>query len=567
MRSVFILSLLLLDSASSVCQPVPQSSSERIDVPKENATVAGSVFRIDNGEPLKKARVNLQTHTTGAFSDFFLTDEQGHFLFDNVPPGSYELQVSRNGFVDAQYGQKKPGAPGAIFTLVSGQRITDLVFKLARAASLSGHVFDEDGEPISRAEVIAYRASGHSGTEQRAGDDRMFTNDLGEFRVFDLAPGRYFLAVNYRIQDHSGLTSKEERQRFNPGYLPTYYPNTTDPGKAQAISVSPGDEIRSIDFMLRPAHLVTVSGKVITNIPTPSGANAGGAVRLEPCNPGLADASPELYDFQHKDGSFSIHNVPPGSYELVANWQDPPGQEWHRVARPLDVGSYDIENVVLIISRGVDIAGHVIWEGSAPSDSAVMLHLQAVDEREFLIQPQRIKADGTFQFKGVPEGTYRIELLEQGPTGNFYLKAARYGSASVVDVDFPVQPGTDAYLEVILSSRAAQVRGMVANSDSVPAVGAKVVIIPDPPHRDQKYRYLSATTDQNGSFSMTGISPGDYKLFSWDSVEESESRYGEDWFDLNWLKPYETEGQSLHFEEGDQRSINLKLIESKTDSP
>jgi hypothetical protein len=417
MRTASILCLLLLESVSSVCLSVPQSPSARIDVPKENAIVTGYVFRLDNGEPLKKAKVCLQTHATGAFSDFFLTDEQGHFLFNNVAHGSYDLQVSHNRFVDAEYGPQKPGVPGAILTLVPGQRMTDLVFKLARAASISGHVFDEDGEPIARAEVIAYRASGHSGTEQRTSDERI-------------------LAVNYRIQDYRGPISKEERQRFNPGYLPTYYPNTTDPAEAQAIPVNPADEIRSIDFMLRPAHLVTVSGKVINSIPTTSGANAGAAVRLEPRHPGLADASPELYDLQQKDGTFAIRNVPPGSYELVADWQDAQEREWQRVARPLDVGSYDIENLVLTVSRGVGIPGHVTWEGSPPSDSVVMLHLQAVDESEFLFPPQRIKADGTFQVKGVPEGTYRIVLLRQGPAVNFYLKAARYGSAPVADVSF-----------------------------------------------------------------------------------------------------------------------------------
>jgi hypothetical protein len=560
-----ILCLLLLESLSSVCQSVPHSSAGRTEVPKEKAAIAGYVFRLDTGEPLKKAKVSLQARATSTFSDFCLTDEQGHFLFDNVPPGSYDLQVSRNGFVEAEYGQRKPGAPGAILTLVPGQRITDLVFKLARAASISGHVFDEDGEPIAHAEVVAYHVFGHSGKAQRASDEHISTNDLGEFRVFDLAPGRYFLAVNYRIQDYHGLISKEERQRFNPGYLPTYYPNTTDPAKAQAISANPGDEIRSIDFMLRPAHLVTVSGKVINNIPATS--DIGGDVRLEPRRPGLADAVPEFYDFTRKDGSFAIRNVPPGSYQLVADWRDPQGGEWHRVTRPLDVGSSDIENLVLAISRGIDIPGHVTWEGSPPSDSAViMLHLQTGDETEFLFPPQRIKSDGIFQFKGVPEGTYRI-VLRQALRGNFYLKFARYGSASVVDVDFPVQLGTDASLDVTISSHAAQLVGTVVNSDSLPAVGAKVVIIPDAPHRDLKYRYLSATADQNGRFSMIGISPGDYKIFSWDFVEGSEYQYAEDWFDPDWLRPYESEGQSVHLDEGDQRSISLKLIDQKTDSP
>jgi len=491
MRSVCMLCLLVIGSASSLCQSVPQSSSSRADVQREKATVGGYVFRLDSGEPLKKAKVSLQAHDASDFSDFLLTDNQGHFLLDGVPAGSYDLRVSRNGFVEAEYGQKRPGTHGAILTLVPGQRMTDLVFKLTRAGSISGHVFDEDGEPLAHAEVIAYRASGHSGTEQRASDELNSTNDLGEFRVFDLPPGRYFLAVNYRIQDSHGLISKEERQRFNPGYLPTYYPNTTDPAKAQAISVNPGDEIRSIDFMFRPAHLVTVSGRVINSIPT-SDADVGGAVRLEPRHQGLADASPELYDFQHEDGSFVIRNVPPGSYDLVAGWQDPQG--WHRIGRPLEVGSSDIENLVLTISRGIDIHGHVTWEGSPPSDSVIMLSLQAVDERRFPDPPQRIKTDGTFEFKGVPEGTYRIVPLSPGPTRNFYLKAAHYGSVSAADVKFPVQPGTSASLEVVLSSHAAHLSGTVVNSDSLPGVGARVVIIPDPPHRDLENRYLSATT-------------------------------------------------------------------------
>jgi hypothetical protein len=106
MRTVSILCLLFLESISSVCQSLPESPSARTDVPKENATVAGYVFRLDNGEPLKKAKVSVQTRAPSDFSDFFLTDKQGHFLFNNVLPGSYDLQVSHNGFVDAEYGGK-----------------------------------------------------------------------------------------------------------------------------------------------------------------------------------------------------------------------------------------------------------------------------------------------------------------------------------------------------------------------------------------------------------------------------------------------------------------------------
>jgi hypothetical protein len=565
MRSLPLLCLLLLAAL-----PTPSRSAQvpaKSPAPnKEFATVAGNVLRLDTSEPLKKAKVILQSHEGDTFSDFCLTDEQGYFLFENVPPGSYNLQVSRNGYVDAEYGQKKPGAPGAVLTLVSGQRMTDLVFKLARAAAIAGHVYDEDGEPISRAEVITYRASKKSGKEQRNNYEPVSTNDLGEFRIFDLAPGRYYLAVNYRTQEHVRLSSQFAEQKLHPGYLPSYYPNTTDPAKAQAISVGPGDEIRSVDFLLRASHLVNVSGRVINTVPAP--ANAWANVSLNPRGSGLIDAAQELIDsFKLKDGSFVIRNVPPGSYYLSASWSERGTREWHHARRLLDVGNTDVEGITLTISRGAEIPGHVNWEGSPPGDQQNLhVRLHPLEEDLGGLPDQLVKLDGTFQFKNVPEGTYRPVLYLGGPDGNIYLKSARFGTAAVTEEGFTVQPSTEAFLELTISSRCARLSGVVLNADSLPAVGVHVVLVPDPPRRDVKEKYKSTTTDQYGKFAMIGITPGDYKLFSWDSVEEADW-YDADWLDPEWLKPYETKGESVHLEEVDQKSIDLKLIETRSDSP
>ena len=51
--------------------------------------------------------------------------------------------VNRNGYVSQELGQKKPGDPGAMFTLKPGQQIDDLIFKLGLAGVISGKVFDE----------------------------------------------------------------------------------------------------------------------------------------------------------------------------------------------------------------------------------------------------------------------------------------------------------------------------------------------------------------------------------------------------------------------------------------
>ena len=50
------------------------------------------------------------------------------------------------------------------------------------------------------------------------------------------------------IKPSSSKSSKES-------YPPTFYLNTADPLKAAAIIVNPGDEIPSVDFLLKPTHV------------------------------------------------------------------------------------------------------------------------------------------------------------------------------------------------------------------------------------------------------------------------------------------------------------------------
>jgi hypothetical protein len=57
------------------------------------------------------------------------------------------------------------------------------------------------------------------------------------------------------------------------------------------------------------------------------------------------------------------------------------------------------------------------------------------------------------------------------------------------------------------------------------------------------------------------VRPGDYKLFSWASVEDG------DWQDADFLKPYEDKGVSVHLEEGDHKSVDLTLVEPTRDAP
>jgi hypothetical protein len=56
---------------------------------------------------------------------------------------------------------------------------------------------------------------------------------------------------------------------------------------------------------------------------------------------------------------------------------------------------------------------------------------------------------------------------------------------------------------------------------------------------------------------LHGLAPGNYKLFGWEGVET------EAWEDPDFLKEYEDQGQPINVEDGDEKSIDLKLIPAK----
>ena len=553
MRPVSIACFLLLLCWQAGAQ-APQSTEAAKAQINEKCAVAGTVVRLDTGEPLKKATVILRNHDSVEHSAFALTDAQGHFQFDKVEPGTYSLDASHNGFVKLRYGQKKHTDPGANLSLAAGQLMTDLVFKLPRTASITGRVMDEDGQPLPKVDVRVYQTSSRNGNGELGAVGGASTNDLGEYRVFDLAPGRYYARADYQgwkdvmgIRPSSSNSSKEN-------YPPTFYPNTSDPLKAVAIIVNPGDEIPSVDFLLKPTHVVTVRGKVLNTI----SSRADGSVSVILMSRGMV-GNDFPFENADKEGRFEFRDVFPGSYIIGASWRT--NQERYSARREVEVGNADVEGINLTVTRGVDVHGQVAWEEKPPGDmQTVHVILQPLDEGPYSLNSGafKVEPDGTFVVKNVAEAGYRPRVI----TGSLdcFLKSARYGDANVTDGSLVVHAGADAALELKLSCRASRIEGVVLSGDSSPAAGVYVVAIPDVPHRDIKWKYRAEVTDQNGRFLLRGIVPGEYRIFSWNSDVDF------DWYDAEQLKPYESKGVPISVEAGDRKTVQLKVIDTESAS-
>lgn len=521
---------------------------------QEKCTVSGTVVRLGTSEPLKSAYLRLAVQGQRGASLGATTDPAGKFVLNNVEPGRYRLSVARNGYVAQEYGQRSPGDPGAILALSAGQKVQDLLFRMVPAAVISGRIQDEDGESLPWVQVTALREAYVEGKRQLVGGTVVTTNDLGEYRLFNLPPGRYFVRATYRpganVVGFWQMTFMDGES--SGGYAPTYYPGTSDPTRAATITVKAAEEARSVDFILRQVPVFKVRGRVFNTV---TGRPAEGvSLELVPRKGRLAWKFPNLgASVDNPEGSFEIRDVMPGSYNLIAYWSDE-GKSY--VARqPVEVVASDVQGIQVTIALGIAVNGHLSWDGiPSLSEREPMIYLVPTEDG-YSSDDAKVQPDGSFAYKNVPEGTYRIFFW--GATQDCFVQSARYGSADALTDGFALRRGSDASLEVTVSSRGARIEGVVKNSDELPAAGVWVTLVPDIARRNQERLYKSATTDQYGRFVLRGIAPGEYKLFSWDEVERGA------WQDADFLQPFEDRGQRVRLDLGAREMVELRLIETK----
>ena len=541
---------LLVDIASAQTA----SSNPPVARPKtEECSVSGIVVKLAGGEPVKTATVQLQNLQDLARTTSVVTDVSGRFELRGIDPGRYWLKVSRTGFVTQEYGQRTPNDPGAEIRLSARQNLRDLLFRLIPWGVISGRILDEEGEPLPWAQVSALREVYSSGKRKLSPEALVPTNDLGDFRLFGLKPGRYFVSAKYKAGLHivgRGEVREDDNDDFRPEFMPIYYPNSPDPARASTIALKAGEEITSVEILLRPVATYRIRGRVY-NMVAGRRSNTGVIVQLEQRNSNITWGSPDRQlNVEKTDGSFEIAGVLPGSYTLSAFWFED-GRRY-QARQSIEVGNADLEGVNLAIMSGITIPGRIVWDGKPSLErDELLVSIAAADSMVSFNTPARV-VGGSFVLRDVFDGTYRLRVIGQSKDG--YVKSVRYGSSESLDSGFTVFRGTQSSLEVTISSRGARIQGAVMDKDNLPVTGVWVVLVPDEAHRDQSRLFQKAAPDQFGHYLLRGIAPGDYKVFSWDEVEDGA------WEDPDFLRTFEDRGQKVSVEEGDTKTLDIVTI-------
>ncbi|MGA2476778.1 MAG: carboxypeptidase-like regulatory domain-containing protein [Terriglobia bacterium] len=538
---------LLLAGAMVVGGQEPNPAPPKSNVkPSDLCSVTGVVVKSTTGEGIKRVMVQLIPLGGGqqAYSTF--TESNGYFIMRDITPGRYAINASGNGYRQQASGKGKGNTQVGILDLAPGKNVSGIAFRLLPPGVITGTVYDEDGEPVTSAQVQALRVSGSGTHRQIGGASSQQTNDLGEYRIWGLEAGQYLVAATYqRPQTNPG-------QQMDEVYLPTFHPSTADTSQATVVEVQPGAEVSGIDVDLRQAHTVMVRGRVMVDGPVKS--LRGVYVSLAPRV--AAEGGYSLSNFgapvQSDSGDFEIRGVPPGPYDLSAMWNDGKRQLYGRV--PVEVGNANLDGVTFVLGSPISLVGRFRVEGSDPFDfTRLGLWLQPIDSTRGGGSSQ-LKADGTFVVENVYDGNYRLRIL--GFPVPYYVKSAREGGSDVLESGLTISRSQPpSRLEIVLSPDGGRVDGTVSKEHN-PVSGALVVLVPDPPHRDREEMYGMTTTDAFGRFSLLGLPPGDFKLFAWELVQ------GKNYTDPDFFKAFEDRGTPVHIGEG-QQQVQLEVITSE----
>jgi hypothetical protein len=566
--------LLVLLSASLVAQVAGNAAGR----PAGRAVIEGIVTREPGSEPVKKALIELIAENQAEGGDYTaVSGPDGGFRIEGIVPGRYHLFAERTGLLEVDKHHAR--ADGRVLTLAAGQEVKDLRIRLQAAAVVRGRVTDEDGDPLPNAQVAVLRqtfASGHSRWEQ-AGAER--TNDLGEYRVAGLAAGNYYVSVSpppdFKSLIEGAGVAADTRKGGAPdnsaatSYQTTYYPGTADRSQASPVQLHAGDDF-PVNFSLTPGPSLSIRGSVV-NLPPRSSA----VIMLQSRDFSLVLNGAEM----HADGSFVIRDVAPGAYTILATVENAPVPMMARQA--LQVVSNSVEDLRLSPQPGGWIHGRLRLEGKSGGrfdPTQIFLTLRSADGDDEALSEftmgngfshlAHVAADGAFEWKGVPPGTYYVQFAGDGsapysPIGgnpDWYLKSVAAGGRDVGDAGISVNGGA-AVLDLVASANGGVVEGVVADSKGEPVANAVVVAVPEMRLRARAERYRKTVSDQSGRFTLHGVVPGEYTVLTWESVE------GEAYYNPEFLKNYEGQGSGMRVSEGERKSVQVNVIPESDERP
>jgi hypothetical protein len=518
MRRLISFWIAAILSTSAAAAQIVRPPHDRPNGPRSVGTgaISGRVVDAQTGDAVARAHVRLNWNGPGVRRAPITTDTLGNFAFSDLPEGSFMLSVEKSTYLPARYPEAGATMRATLrpIPLADGQAIERVVVRMFHGGAVTGRVIDVNGDPLEGVAIQAYRLPKFGGKPQpRSGGG---SNDLGEYRIARLEPGKYVLLAT---PSRSFALPGMEVGDAEPQPMPTFYPGVLSMGQAQPITVARGTTVAGIDVPLIDGQATSVSGTVVDASGQPV-AN-GGSINVRPILKDLAGIVMGMSSGTglKPDGSFQL-TLPPGEYELEAhaslarsNGPPAPGSELTGVVRVNVTGH--LSGITIALGSAARISGRVVFEGTSPVPAFTSLNgpgtlaFTPIDGSSCRAGRSEALPDWTFTVEGV-SGTCIARFY--GGIPRWFLKAIRYDDKDLMDQPVTFAPGQHMRgVEIVMTDKVSELMFHVTDERGLPTreYVALVFSVDQSKWSDNTGRYLRTLVPPPELATSSSARPGE----------------------------------------------------------
>jgi 5-hydroxyisourate hydrolase-like protein (transthyretin family) len=451
-----------------------------------------------------------------------ITDENGSYTMHGLNNGSYQI-VFRDyseEYVSIWY-DSTPQMESANYVWISKlEDVGGINASLSKSSSISGTVTDSNGLPLEGIEVsiLSYDEERHWWSWASYAT----TNADGNYTVSGISAGAY------RI---------EFRDWWRGEFAPEYYNNALSLETAEDIVLLEEEDRVGIDASLTTASRIT------------------GVVTDQDGSP-LEQISVSVYQYDAKDewwhwvtsaetdelGEYSLGGLAAGNYRV--EFRDYYGEyavEYYENSPDLDSAkdivvakSTDVSGINASMVKASGISGVVTGPNGQTPLANVEVELERWTGDDWSWQDQTVtEQDGSYQFDGLPAGSYRIEFEDESGQYalEYYNNEVEFDLAENI-VLAPEQKVENINASLVLGSR---INGKVTGPDGTPlsAVCVEVFRLQENGQWDW---YEDTEANADGTYEIGGLPNGTYRVGFFDDDEVYAVQF------------YKNNGNTMYFE-------------------
>ncbi|MCA4133049.1 carboxypeptidase regulatory-like domain-containing protein [Arthrobacter sp. M4] len=407
----------------------------------------------------------------------------GNYTSASLPAGTYWVSVRAN-FADVVDGVYSPDGSGqrSYIDLSSGGTRTGVDITLEAAGHITGSVSLPVG--VNPADIEIYAAGTNGGEGNAYLTDGHF--DIGHLKSDTYTVSFFSTQNSVASQFYNGVAAKSA---------------------ATPVQIGTGQTVRNINAALTvPA---TISGRLTG----PDGQAVSGAMVEALFDPGNGSPLAGVVSTETDGaGSYTFNRLGAGSYRIKF-LSNIPGTIIEEFYGQTDIAPTGVAVTVVPgqvansinfrLKRPATVGGNVWGSQFYPS-------VDLLDMNGRLVQRTHSDGRGRFGFGNIYPGNYRVAFAREDGSADevqYYdgkPESAGMGSGAVLSL----AEGTSTNLNGATLRAGGRVTGSVVGPDGKPLVNAMVQAFTD----GGVLVARSATTDQFGGFSISGLSTGNYKL-------------------------------------------------------